>query len=127
VRRIPAAVLALALWTLFVWAVRIRNAEGAVGPTLLAISFVALAVAVLVTRGGRVPTLALAGWTVAVWSVRVVDIALLSDHDAAFVLVHATLAAVSVALSVVAARSQAAEAEEVGRVVSGGSRRRGRG
>jgi hypothetical protein len=95
----------LAVWTLFVWGVRIRNADGEVGPTVLAVVFVALAVAVLVTRGGRVPTLALAGWTAAVWTVRLVDIALLSDHEAAFVVVHAALAAVSVALAALAARA----------------------
>jgi hypothetical protein len=96
---VPRPALALALWSLFVWGVRIRNAAGAAGPTLLAVSFVALAVAVLVSRGARLPTLGLAGWTVAVWVARLVDIALLSDHDVAFVAVHAVLAAVSIALA----------------------------
>lgn len=95
---------ALALFTLFVWGVRIRNAVGELGPTLLAITFVALAVAVLLTKAGRSATLALAGWTVAVWVVRLVDIALLSDHEAAFVVVHAVLALVSISLAVLAAR-----------------------
>ena len=95
-RRAP---IALAAWTLLVWGVRIRNAAGEVGSTVVAVSFVALAVAVLVRRGGRMPTLLLAGWTVAVWAVRLVDIALLSDHEVAFVVVHATLAVVSVALA----------------------------
>ena len=99
---IPAA---LALWSLFVWGVRIRNAEGDLGPTLLAVSFVLLAVAVLATRGERLPTLALAGWTIAVWVVRAVDIALLSDHEVSFVVVHTVLAAVSIALGVLALRS----------------------
>ena len=88
------------------WGVRIRNAAGEVGPTVVAVTFVALAVAVLVTRGERVPVLALAGWTVAVWVVRMVDIAFLSDHEVAFVLVHAALAAVSVALAAWAAAGQ---------------------
>lgn len=100
--------LALACWTLFVWLGRVRNAvaaeEGA-GPIVLSATFLALAVAVLATRGRREVVLALAGWTVAVWAVRAVDIALLSDHDAGFVAVHLVLAAVSVALSVGAARS----------------------
>ena len=95
---------ALALFTLFVWGVRIRNAVGELGPTLLAVAFVALAVAVLLTKCGRSATLALAGWTVAVWVVRLVDIALLSDHEAAFVVVHAVLALVSVSLAVLATR-----------------------
>jgi hypothetical protein len=96
---VPRPALALALWSLFVWGVRIRNAAGEVGPTVVAVTFVALAVAVLVTRGDRGPVLALAGWTVIVWAVRLVDIAFLSDHEAAFVLVHAVLAVVSVALA----------------------------
>lgn len=95
---------ALALLTLFVWGVRIRNAAGEVGPTLLSLSFVGLAVWALATRCARPATLALAGWTVAVWLVRLVDIALLSDHEAAFVVVHAVLAVVSVSLAVLAAR-----------------------
>ena len=102
---VPRPALVLALWSLFVWGVRIRNAAGEMGPTLVAVTFVALAVAVLVTRGGRLPTLALAGWTAAVWVVRLVDIALLSDHEAAFVVVHAVLAAVSFALAAWAASS----------------------
>lgn len=100
--RVHRSVLALALWTLFVWVGRIRNAlpadEGA-GPVLLAATFVALAVVVLATRGARPWVLALAGWTVAVWAVRAVDIAVLSDHDAGFVAVHLVLASVSIALA----------------------------
>jgi hypothetical protein len=100
---------ALAVLTLLVWGVRIRNAVGELGPTLLAITFVALAVAVLLTKAGRSATLALAGWTVLVWVVRIVDIALLSDHEAAFVVVHAVLAVASVSLAVLAARPLLAE------------------
>jgi hypothetical protein len=107
VRRAP---FALAAWTLFVWGVRIRNAGGELVPTVVAVTFVLLAVAVLVTRGGRTVTLALAGWTVAVWAVRLVDIALLSEHDAAFVAVHAVLAVVSIALAVVATKRLGARA-----------------
>jgi hypothetical protein len=102
VLRIPAA---LALWSLFVWGVRIRNAEGELGPTSLAVSFVVLAVAVLATRGARLPTLALAGWTIAVWVLRAFDIALLSDHEVGFVVVHTVLAAVSIVLGVLAVRA----------------------
>ena len=95
---------ALAVLTLLVWGVRIRNAAGELGSTLLAVTFVALAVAVLLTKAGRSATLALAGWTIAVWVVRILDIALFSDHEAAFVVVHAVLAVVSVSLAVAAAR-----------------------
>ena len=95
---------ALAVLTLLVWGVRIRNAVGELGPTLLAITFVALAVAVLLTKAGRTATLALAGWTVLVWVVRIIDIAVFSDHEAAFVVVHTVLAVVSVSLAALAAR-----------------------
>lgn len=99
------APLALAVWTLLVWAGRIRNAvdagEGA-APVVLAVTFVVLAVAVLATRAARSATLALASWTVAVWVVRAVDIALLSDHDTGFVVVHLVLAVVSIALAAAA-------------------------
>jgi len=106
VRRTPAALpAALALWSLFVWGVRIRNAAGDLGATVLSVTFVALAVAVLVTRGGRWSTVALAAWTTLVWAVRVVDIILLSDHEAAFKAVHGMLALVSIALAVFAARA----------------------
>lgn len=95
--------LALAVWTLVVWAGRIRNAvdgdEGA-GAVVLAASFVALAVAVLATRARRPVALTLAAGTVAVWAVRLVDIAAFSDRSAGFVVVHAALAAISVALAV---------------------------
>lgn len=100
----PRPALLLALWSLFVWGVRIRNADD-VGPILLSLSFVVLAAAVLATRGHRGPTLALAGWTAAVWAVRLVDILLLSDHGAAFKAVHAALGAASIALAAVAWRA----------------------
>lgn len=100
-RRLPTGFpLALALWSLLIWGVRIRNAGGDIGPTLLALSFVVLAVAVLFTRAGRIPTLGLAAWTMAVWLVRIVDIAFVSDRAAAFVLVHATLGLLSIILAV---------------------------
>lgn len=108
---------ALAVWTLVVWGGRIRNAvsgdEGA-GALVLATTFVALAVAVLATRGHRLAVLALAGWTVAVWAVRIVDIAVLSDHEAAFVVVHAALAAASIALALWAARAASAQRDVEG-------------
>lgn len=93
--------MAFALWTLFVWGGRIRNVftgDEGIAPLVLAAAFVALAVAVLATRGRRATVVALAGWTVVVWVVRAVDIAFLSDHDAGFVVVHVVLAAVSIGL-----------------------------
>jgi hypothetical protein len=112
---VHAAVWTLAVWTLVVWAGRIRNAldaDDGAGAVVLAATFVALAVAVLATRGRRPVVLALAGWTVAVWAVRIVDIALLSDHDAGFVVVHAVLAAVSVAVAAWATRGRTVRALE---------------
>lgn len=107
-RRPTTAPLVLAGWTLLVWAGRIRNAVGGdegAGAVVLAASFVALAVAVLATRGRSGPVvLALAAWTAGVWVVRLVDIAAFSDRGAGFVAVHAVLAAVSVALAAWAAR-----------------------
>jgi hypothetical protein len=92
---VPIPVVAFAVWTLVVWGGRFRNAladgDGA-GPVVLAVTFVALAAAVLVTRGDRRAVVALAAWTVAVWVVRAVDIALLSDHETAFFVVHVVLA-----------------------------------
>ena len=101
-------IVALALWTLFVWGVRIRNADGDFGPTLLSLSFVAFAVVVLVQRIRRRPlrlaVLALSAWTAAVWLVRVADIVAFSDHGAGFVIVHTALAVVSVGLAWAAQR-----------------------
>lgn len=98
-RRTPA-LLAFVAWTLFVWAVRIRNAEGSVGAVLLSLTFVLPAVAVLVRPA--VVLRPLVAWTVAVWAVRIVDIVLLSDHGAGFKAVHAVLGVVSVALGAAA-------------------------
>lgn len=102
---------ALVAWTLLVWTTRIRNiwTDAAlttgeqVGRTALAVSFTALAAVVALGLWRRAPWLrtavaALAAWTVLVWLVRSVGIAT-ADHDAAFVAVHLTLAAVSIALS----------------------------
>lgn len=89
----------LALWTLFVWGVRIRNADGSVGAVLLSLVFVGLAAAVLLTRSSGAAVVGLAGLTVLVWLVRIVDIVLLSDHGAAFKAVHVVLGLVSIALA----------------------------
>lgn len=116
--------VASSLWTAFVWGTRIRNAvrdDAGAGPVLLSLTFLALAAATLVwvwraRRSGRPepwgrPLLAaLAAWTAAVWAVRAVDIAVLSDHDAGFVVVHLALAAVSTALAAGAWRGATLEA-----------------
>ena len=112
----PRTVLALVVWTFFVWTTRINNIvlddalDG--GQKLvrvaLALSFTLLAVAVvvaLVQRRGwlRPAVLVLAVWTVGVWVVRAVSIGL-GDHDAAFIAVHLVLAVVSVVLAGLATR-----------------------
>ena len=109
--------VALSLWTLFVWATRIRNAVGddaGLGPIVLSLVFIALAVATLAAvvtgRLERRLLLAFAGWTTVVWVVRVFDIAVLSDHGAAFVIVHAGLGVVSVGLAALAVRAVTATA-----------------
>lgn len=94
-----------ALWTLFVWGVRLRNGGGELGPTVLSLLFLGLAVAVLARPRQRPVVVALAALTLAVWAVRLVDIVVLSEHGAGFKVVHAVLAVVSTALAVRALRA----------------------
>lgn len=117
------AAVALVVWTFLVWTARIANVwgdegldtAGKVGRTALALSFTALAVAVLVALRRRAPgpiraaVLALAAWTAAVWVVRGAGIAT-GDHEAGFVAVHLVLAVVSIGLSFLAARRELAPA-----------------
>jgi hypothetical protein len=108
--RSRAPAFALAGWTLFVWATRIRNALGddelstgakawAVG---VATAFTLGGLIVLVAALRRtkvVPAVrALAAVTAVYWPVRVVQIAL-ADHDATFIAVHTVLGVVSVGLA----------------------------
>ena len=79
---------------MFVWLTRIKNADGDVGATLVAVTFVALAIAVIARRGA----LLLAIYTAAVWLIRTPMI-LVHQHDGAFKAVHTVLALVSLALS----------------------------
>ena len=109
--------LALVAWTFLVWTTRISNiwrdadldTGEKLGRTGLALSFTVLAVAAVVAvwrasgRSSLVAMAALAGWTVGVWLVRGTSI-LLADHDAAFKIVHAVLAVVSIALAALAWR-----------------------
>ncbi|CAN5832988.1 hypothetical protein BH24ACT3_BH24ACT3_19030 [soil metagenome] len=124
------SVLALAVWSLLIWATRIDNIWSdealdtldKIGRTALALSFVAFAVAALVLvwrsrRTGfspvaRLPLVAFAAWTIGVWVVRGGGI-LVGDHDVAFQAVHSVLAVVSIALAVA-----------VWRAVRGSGRRR---
>lgn len=108
-RRRAAAVLVG--WTFLVWTTRLRNiwADEALsdgekwGRTALALSFTVLAVVVVVglvrrTAWHSLAVRLLAGWTVGVWGVRSIGIAS-ADHEAAFVVVHLVLAAVSIGLA----------------------------
>jgi hypothetical protein len=95
--------LALPLWTLFVWATRIKNVAeqdgSGAGDLVLPIGFTVLALAALVER--RRALLVLAAATVAVWVVRL-PLVLVHDHSGAFKVVHAALAVVSLALAAAA-------------------------
>ncbi len=106
--------IALGAWTVLVWTTRIVNIAGdealtgmqKAGRTLLALSFTALVVAVGYALAQRRRWLddavrSLAFWTIGVWIVRALGI-VSGDHDAAFVLVHLLLAAVSVGLGLAA-------------------------
>jgi hypothetical protein len=116
-----SAVSLLVLWTVVVWAGRVRNVNadpalegwGYWSPLLLSASFLVLSVvtAGALVRRWRHPyqeraarslsfaVRVLAGWTTAVWILRAGDIALGGDHEAAFIAVHVVLAAVSIGLA----------------------------
>ena len=125
-RRSSAVVGAFLAWTIFVWGiVRVRNILGddtltgseRRGPLLLSATLwvpaLILAVAVVaalvrhrpLAGWARVGVALLGVWTTLVWLVRAVDIALVSDHELPFIVVHMVLALVSVALAVLAARA----------------------
>ena len=96
---------ALPIWTLLIWGTRIRNVvqDDGVGWSLLVpMAMTVLAVAALVGR--RRSVLVLAGATVALWALRL-PLVLVHDHGAAFKIVHAVLAVVSVALAIVTSRA----------------------
>lgn len=104
-RRTLGPLVAFVAWTLFVWGVRIRNADGSVGAVLLALTFVLPAIAALARPA--VVLRPLVAWTVVVWLVRIVDI-VLSDHSVGFTVVHVALGVVSVVLGGWALRARAA-------------------
>jgi hypothetical protein len=95
--------IVLVVWTVFVWAGRIRNG----GSILLAGSFLLLAAFVVASLWKRAwmwaAVTALVVWTIGVWAVRTPMI-LVHDHPAGFKAVHALLAVVSIALAVWAER-----------------------
>ncbi len=117
----PPATVALVAWTFLVWTTRIRNiwtddsltTSEQWGRTALAGSFTVLAALVAVALWRRAPWRraavgALAAWTTVVWVVRAVGIAT-ADHEAGFIAVHLVLAVISIALSGLAWREQAAD------------------
>ena len=98
---------ALPIWTLLVWATRIRNVvdQDGVGWSLVVpLGMTLLAVAALVDRRRPRTLLPLAAATVAVWAIRL-PFVLVHDHPAGFKVVHAVLAVVSIALAAVTARA----------------------
>lgn len=95
--RLPS--VQLALWTFFVWGVRIKNADGSVGAIALSLLLIGLGALVLLTRSNGFVVVLLAGTTILVWLVRIVDIVAFSDHGAGFKVVHAILGLVSLALA----------------------------
>ena len=97
--------VALPLWTLFVWLTRVRNVvrdDGAGAGLLVPAALCGLAVYALADRRRGIPALAVA--TIGVWVVRL-PMVLAHDHAAAFKIVHAGLGAVSLALTGLAVRS----------------------
>lgn len=120
--------LVMAAWTFLVWTTRIRNVWAddelssgeQVFRTALALVFTGFAAVIVAAwfrsrrHGGLRPWVApwiraFAFWTVAVWGIRGVQIAL-AGHSMVFVLVHAVLAVVSIALAVWSYRSVSVEA-----------------
>jgi hypothetical protein len=96
----------LALWSLFVWATRIRNVADAGGGAVdlaVPVGLTVLAVGTLVDRRRLGPVLAAA--TVAVWGVRL-PFVLVHAHPAGFKVVHTVLAAISLGLAGAVLRSR---------------------
>jgi hypothetical protein len=90
---------ALPIWTLLIWTTRIRNVvagDWSAADLVLPVGLTVLAVLALVRRRPGLQVLAAA--TAAVWVVRL-PLVLVHDHPAAFKVVHAVLAVVSLALA----------------------------
>jgi hypothetical protein len=121
--------IAVVVWTLYVWSTRIRNAAGdaalssgskafSIGLSVTFVAFAVAGVVVLVRSWSRPRTHAenlllrvFAGWTVVVWVVRVPMI-LVADHVVGFKIVHATLGLISVGLAALVWRSTTAVAAD---------------
>ena len=124
--RSAVSVGAFLVWTIFVWGiVRVRNIMGdaeltgseRTWPLVLAASLwvpaAVLLIVLVVTlirkkpfaKGATVGVAVLGVWTTLVWMVRAFDIALVSDRELPFILVHLVLAVISVGLAVLAARA----------------------
>ena len=122
--RSAVSVGAFLVWTIFVWGiVRVRNIMGdaeltgseRTWPLVLAASLwvpaAVLLIVLVVTlirkkpfaKGATVGVAVLGVWTTLVWMVRAFDIALVSDRELPFILVHLVLAVISVGLAVLAA------------------------
>lgn len=97
-----------AVWMVFVWTTRLRNADGEWGPSTLSIMCLlgAAVLAVAAVRGGgwlRAIT-PIAATHAAIWVVRAVQIAA-GDHSGAFIAVHLVLAVISTLLSIALVRA----------------------
>lgn len=101
-RRTPA-LYAFVAWTLFVWAVRIKNADGSVGAVVVSLTFIVPAIAALVRPA--VVLRPLVAWTVVVWLLRIGDIVVDGDHGVAFKVVHTVLGVVSIALGIASVKT----------------------
>jgi hypothetical protein len=114
------------IWTVFVWGiVRVRNIMGdaelssseRTWPLILAatlwvpaaVLLVSLVVALIRKRpfaqAATIGVAVLGVWTTLVWMVRAFDIALASNRELPFIVVHLLLAVISVGLAVAAARA----------------------
>jgi hypothetical protein len=97
--------LALPIWTLLVWATRLRIIVDQDQPkttVIVPVVLTVLAVVALVDRHRGL--VALAAATTAIWLVRL-PLVLVHDHSVGFKLVHAVLALVSLALAYGAVRA----------------------
>lgn len=110
----------LVVWTVFVWASRIRNiwnddelsTSGQLLRTVFAVIFLTFAAALVqrlvarrgepLRRGDRALLLAFVLWTVGFWLVRGIGI-IVDDHSFGFTVVHTVLMVVSIAIAGLAA------------------------
>jgi hypothetical protein len=98
--------LALPIWTLVVWATRLRiitDTDQPKSTVIVPVILTVLAVVALIDRRRR-GVLVLAAATVVVWIVRL-PLVLTHQHSAGFKVVHAVLAVVSLALAYGALRA----------------------